>query len=485
MPISPTRVARTVGVDTIFQNLATGGFGLAMRIMVLAQGSTASVGFSLTKAQVFTAQAAGETYGFGSPIHSIVKRLLPPTGDGVGDIPVTIYPLADGTTESAGTITPAGSPTAAGTYFVRVSNSDTASFQLAASATVAEAVTALTTALNAALDQALIAVDSTTVCDLTAKWKGLTGDDIVVSVEGPSLGMTFGIVQPTSGAGNPTVDAALAQVGDVQETLIVNALGADTPALTALAAFGEGRWDAEVSKPVVAFYGISTTSVTTAIVVTDARGTDRTNSQLVSPGSNDLPHDIAARQVARIALVANSTSPASDYAGQLATGLVPGADGDAWTSAERDTAVKGGSSTIEVKDSTVTLSDTITMYHPSGDPTPAYRFVVDIIKLMNMQNDLRTTFSSASWIGAPLVPDGQAITDPRAKKPKMAKTAVFGLIDDWGLRALLSDPATAKESVTVAIDGGNPNRLNISLTVALSGHTGIVSTTLNFGFFFG
>lgn len=484
--ISPTRVARTVGVGTFFKNLKKGGFGLQQRIMVLAQGSTASVGFSLTKAQVFSAQEAATTYGQGSPIHEICLRLLPPTGDGVGDIPVTIYPLADGTTEAAGTITPAGSPTADGTYFVKMNNRVTASFVILASASVADATALITTAINAALDLPATAVDGTTLVDVDAKWKGLTGDDIVISVEGPALGMTFGLVQPTGGAGNPTVDAALAQVGDVFETLLINALGADTPALTAIAAHNEGQWAAEVRKPLAgAFYGINTASVTTAIVVPDARKTDRTNSQLVSPGSTDLPWAIAARELVSIALIANSASPGRDYARQEATGLVPGADGDQWTSAERQTAILGGSSTIEVRDSVVTLSDTVTMYHPTGDPTPAYRYVVDIVKLQNLLSDVGGVFDSTAWAGAELLPDDQATTSATAKKPRMATAAVKGLIDDWALRALISDPGTAKESIVSNISPSNPKRLDIAFTVQLSGNANVISIDLNFGFFFG
>jgi phage tail sheath gpL-like len=483
--IPPTRVSSTVGTLVSFKNLASGGFGLPQRLFVIAQGNTATT-YAATKKQVFSAQSTAETYGFGSPIHLSVLQLLPPTGDGVGDIPVTVYPLLDGTTASVGTITPAGSPTAAGTYFIRMNNIDSGSFVLAASASVADATLAITTANNEALNQPTTCVDGTTVATVTAKWKGLTGDDIVVSIEGPSLGMTFGIVQPTSGATDPIIDAAVTdQFGDAWETLGVQALGNTTAALDAMSAFNEGRWDPTVTKWFVSFYGTSESNVSTAIPVPDARGTDRTNSQLVSPGSNDLPWVIASRELARIAKVANGASPASDYTRQLATGLTPGLPADQWTSAQRETAVKGGSSTIEVRDGVVTLSDTITMHHPTGDPTPAYRYVNNIVKLQNLQNDVNGVFEAVEWAGAPLVPDTQVLTNRSAKQPKMAVAALSALVNDWGEKALISDPATAIQTIVAAIDGGNPRRLNLALTVQLSGNTNIISIDLNFGFFFG
>ena len=483
--ISPSQVASIYGSLAIFQNLAPGGFALPQRIAVIAQGNTAAT-FAATKLQIFSSQSAGETYGFGSPIHLIAQQLFPTSGDGVGSIPVTVYPLLDGTTASTGTITPVGSPTASGTYFVKVNNIVSTSFELAASATVANATLAITTAVNAVLDMPTTAVDGTTVVNFTAEWKGLTGDDIVMSVEGPSLGMTFTVVDHASGATDPVIDAAvLDQFGDVFETMVIQSLGDTTAALDAMSAFGEGRWAATVSKPLVSFYASTVVAVATAITIPDARTTDRINSQLSAPGSLDLPWVVAARKLARIAKVANSASPAKDYVRQRATGLTPGLDSEQWTAAERQTAVTSGTSTSEVRGGIITLGDTVTMFHPAGDPTPAFRYVNDIVKLQNLLNDLAIVFDSEEWIGAPLIPNGQATTDKAARTPDDAKAEVKRLIDDWGLRALISDPATAKVSVVTAIDGGNPRRLNIALTVQLSGNANIISVDLNFGFFFG
>lgn len=483
--ISPSRVASTYGALAIFQNLAPGGFALAQRLAIIAYGNTATT-FSLTKAQMFSGQQAGETYGFGSPIHTIVKQLLPSSGDGVGDVPVTIYPLADGTTASTIVVTPAGTPTSAGTYFVRVNNIDSASFQLAASATVAQATAAIDAAITATLDQPVTSVSTALIVTATAKWQGATGEDLVLSIEGPSLGMTFGIAPGVTGAGNAPIDATLlAQFGEIHETMIIQANGDETASLDALSAFGEGRWAAELSKPLVSFYASVETAVATAIVVPDARTTDRVNVQLSAPGSLDQPWAVSARMVARIVKVANGASPASDYVRQEATGLTPGPDSTQWTSAERDTAVKAGTSTSEVRGGLVTVSDTVTMFHPVGDPTPAYRYVNDIVKLQQILNDTRIVFDSAVWIGAPLIPDGQATSNRSAKKPKMATAEISRLIDSWADRALISDPDAAKASIVTAIDGGNPRRLNVAFTVQLSGNANIISEDLNFGFFFG
>jgi hypothetical protein len=94
-------------------------------------------------------------------------------------------------------------------------------------------------------------------------------------------------------------------------------------------------------------------------------------------------------------------------------------------------------------------------------------------------------FATPEWDGAPLIPDDQPTTNRDAKKPKTAKTAIASMLDSLGLEAIISDPATAKDSIEADINDDNPKRLDITLTVQLSGNTNIISVDLNFGFYFG
>jgi phage tail sheath gpL-like len=258
----------------------------------------------------------------------------------------------------------------------------------------------------------------------------------------------------------------------------------DTDTLDKFSVVGEGRWGSLVRKPFIAFNGSTESDVDTISTVPEARKTDRINVTLPAPGSEELAFVICARMVSRIAVIANDNPP-TDYGSQPASGLVPGPDGDQWTYVQRDLLVKRGVSTSEVKDGVVNLADTVTYYHPDGDPTPAYRFVVDIIKLQNIIFNLDLIFAVPAWDGAPLIPDTQRTSNKNAKQPKMAVAAVNSLIDNLGLEAILSDPATAKESTIAGINASNPKRLDLALTVQLSGNSNIISVDLNFGFFFG
>ena len=422
--------------------------------------------------------------------------MLPTNGDGLGTIPLTVYPLDDDGSgiASAGDITPGGTPAGVASFKVNINNILSETFVITAGDSVATIVTAMTAAINAVLDMPMVATDDTTEAGLASKWKGASANDLVVSVVTAAgnvptpddlSGNTFAFTQPVSGATNPDVQDALDQVGDVWETLVLNCMDiADTTTLTTFATFGEGRWGALVRKPLIVFTGNTNTTVAAAIAVSDARKTDRTNAQLVAPGSVDLPFVVAARQLARIAVVANNNPPV-DYGSQDATGLTPGDDGDQWNYVQRDQAVKAGSSTIEVKNGVVNLSDTITFYHPDGDPTPAYRYVNDIIKVMNILFNLDLIFATAVWDGAPLIPDNQPTTNKAARKPKDAVAAIAALVDSLGLNAIVSDPSTAKTTIVAGINESNPKRLDVAFTVTISGNTNIISIDFNFGFFFG
>lgn len=491
MPITASAAARVLGVDTFFKDLRGGAaVSLPQQIALLAQGNTASVGYSLLARRVFSAAEAASVYGFGSPIHLGVLELLPPLGGGVGSIPVWVLPLNDdgAGVAAAGTITPAGVAAATATFFVRIAGILSAAFTVTAADTVAVQVASIVAAINATLSMPVIAANNTTNVTITAKWKGATGNELkleVLDALGVSAGSLFTIANPASGATDPAVTTALAGIGPDWITLVVNSFhGTNTTVLNAIQTKGEARWDKQVRRPFVAICGNDEAVFATATATTAARKTDRINCQVVSPGSVHLPVQIAAAQVREIAKVADDNPP-TDYGSRKVTTLLPGASSLQWDYATRDAAVKAGCSTIEVKNGVVCLSDIVTMYHPDGEIPPAYRYVVDIIKLMTVIFNIDLEFAQPSWDGAPLIPDGQPTVNPNARRPSSAKAAINRIIDGLALEAIISAPDAAKAATTANINATNPKRLDASLTIQLSGNTNIISVDLNFGFFFG
>lgn len=486
--VPASAVARVLGIDVKFvDRRGSRALLLPQRVMLVGQGASAST-YDTTKRTVTSATEVGQTYGFGSPLHLAALELLPANGDGLGTVPLTVYPLEDDDAGVAATgdITPAGTQTVAAVYRVVISEVQSAQFVINVGDTVADITAAITEAVNATVSMPVIAVDNGTDVGLTSKWQGVSANALFVEVVGSTdAGTTFAITQPAGGAGNPEVDAALGQVGNVWETMGLCCLNtSDSTALNTVQTFGEGRWGPLVRKPLVMFWGNTDTEPATAITIPDNRKTDRINSQLVAPASNELPFVVAARQLARIAVLANNNPP-HDYGSQDASGLVPGPDGDQWDYLERDLAVKGGSSTIEVKDGVINVSDVVTFYHPTGEEPPAYRYVVDIVKLQNCIFNYDIRFATPEYDGAPLLPDDQPTANRTTKKPKTFRAEAASVTDGLGLEAILVDTTVTKANTVFEIDSGNPKRVNGVVPITLSGNTNIISLDLEFGFLFG
>jgi len=493
MSIDNSVVARVVGIDVEFVEFRTAPlFFLPQRAIIVGQGSDA-VTYALTPFQITDSKTAGERFGFGSPIHLAAIQLFPTNGDSIGSIPVTVYPLAkDGAgVQATGDITPVGAQTKTASYTVKISGVVSSAFTLASGATVADAVAAIVSAVNGVLEMPVIAVDNaSTSADFTVKWSGTSGNDVNIEVIGEEEGIVFGVTQPTGGLVNPDVDDATAQIGSLWETMAISCFEpGDSATLDKYEVFADPRWgddvnNPDVTKPMVFFTGDNESDVAVSEVNTITRKLDRVNSIEVLPNSTNLPLQIAARAVARAARVAENNPP-RDYAGQILNFLEIGEPADFYTFPERDRAVKAGLSTVELQNGVAIMSDTVTPWRPDGEAVPAYRYVVDIVKLQNIIFNVSLIFNQDEWNGAPLIPDGQATVNPTAKKPSDAVTALSALADNLALNAIISDPDFSKTNTTAAIDGQNPKRLNVVFPVKLSGNSNIIDVGLKFGFFFG
>lgn len=487
--VNPDAVARVVGIKTAFVNLRGGAVvNLPQRIYVIGQGSTGSI-YSTTKRQVFTAAEVAADYGFGSPLHLMTEMLLPINGDGAGTIPVTIAPLQDDGSGVAalGATGLVGTSTESGALQLRIGGILSSVIAIADGVAGIDLEDDIADAISAVLKMPVTSAANagTNEADLVAKWKGSSGNDISIEWIGSVAGLTPAITAMSGGSVNPDIQPALDQIGDVWETELINPFEiTDSVTLDAFSAFGEGRWGALTNKPVMAWTGVTDATVAAAIAVSDARKSDRTNGQITMPGSLELPCRIAARAIARVAPIA-AVSPPRDYARAPLSGLLAGSDADQWLYTQQDAAVKGGASTTQAVDGVAQLSDTVTFYHPDGDEAPAYRYAVDVEKVRNILFNLRLIFADVEWDGAPMIPDGQATDEPTAKQPKDAVTAVAELVDNLALKAIISDPDTAKGTIQAAIDGANPKRLNVSVTMQIGGNSNIISVDFNFGFFFG
>ena len=498
--VPPGAVASVFGNEFKYVNLREGLAGLPQLIAIFATFDPAKTEVVAdVPVRVFTEVEAGEKFGFGFPAHLAARQTLRKSGI----VPVVIFPIEEAGAAVAGdgsilAIADSGA-TSSGTISIYIGGQripvtiakDTAAvdIQIAIAAAINAAINLPVTALVDGVEE-----DQT---NITSKYQGLIANDILIAInlteaekDATPGGVAFTVTALTSGAGTPTITDALIQMGDDWYTYIVNTFGSESVTLAALATENEdNKWDSLVNKFFRAFYG-SVDDLADITTITDALTLDRTNGVITSPGAYSLPLEFAALAVGQMA-ASNQDNPPRPYTGLLLDGLVPslaitGTDGGTqWTYTQRNAAVNAGTGTTILEDGVIKLEDMVMHYHKAGEEPPAFRWAVDIAKLAEWAYNVNLVFAGDNWRGKILVDDDDIVNNPDARRPRDAVGEIFKLADAASFAAIITDPTFTKENTAASIDTANPNRLNITTLIKLSGATRIISLTTNFGFNFG
>jgi phage tail sheath gpL-like len=487
MTIDASAVSRVVGVAVTFEIFESGAVTfLPQRIALLAQGNSTET-YSLDPVAFTSHAEVAALCGYGSPAHLCARQLFPDNGDGIGSIPATLYPMEDdgAGAPAVGAIGAVGTQTTAQTYVIKVNEIPSANVTIPATTAADAALALMKTGIDAVLHMPVIAgTPAAGSMAMTAKWDGLTGNDIFIEIEGTEDGITFTVTQPVGGLTNSDVDTPLAKIINVWETMLINTMTYDDQAVNQkYETWGDGRWGELVKKPAIVFSG-TVDDRATRTVITDAaaRKNDKINALISAPGSNELPFVIAARAVARIAKKHNNLPGNDNY--DTLSGLVAGPEASQENFTNTDLAVKAGSGTSQLVNGDIKIRDCVTMYHPDGEVNPGFRYVANIVKLMNIVFNIRIIFESDTWAGAPLMPAGIVTTRADARSPEDAKTAMGNLAVNLQKLAIIADASFTKENMTSVINGSNPNRLDNVFPVKLSGNVQIIDNAVKFGFFF-
>lgn len=99
--IGSERVSRVAGYKILKGNFSNTTPNLPQQIVILAEANNANqIGLVPDAWEATSAAAAGQRYGYGSPIHQIMRILRPAGSDGIGGIPTIVMPQvqADGAT---------------------------------------------------------------------------------------------------------------------------------------------------------------------------------------------------------------------------------------------------------------------------------------------------------------------------------------------------------------------------------------------------
>jgi phage tail sheath gpL-like len=246
--VAQNRISEVVGYLLDKGNFNTSTENLPPIIAILGEANTANQsGLSTAPYQITSAQQAGAAYGYGSPIHSAARILFPLSGGGVS-CPVIVYPQASsGAVANVQTITVTGTATGNGTVYVNVAGRsilDGASYavNILTGDTPTAIGTKISNAINASLGAPTTAAPVAGVVTCTAKWTGLTTQDIKISVDTgvTATGCTFAIAQTVAGTGTPAVTTSLNMFGSQWNNIVLNTYGLVSATIGELETFNGG-----------------------------------------------------------------------------------------------------------------------------------------------------------------------------------------------------------------------------------------------------
>ncbi|QBH96786.1 phage tail protein [Limnobaculum zhutongyuii] len=405
---------------------------------------------------------AGEAFGFGSQLATMAIAFLNanPFTDlwclAVDDDPEG--PRAGGTIKLTGTCSQAGQLAlmiAGVKAYVNVKVDDAASVLAQKTAAAINLLTELPVTAQASGD----------TVTLTARWSGLTGNDIDVRVNyytGEMLPTGIGCdITPMSGAtGNPDLAPTIAAFGEAWWQFVVNPF-TDTANLDLLAAEFVSRWGGMRQIDSTCFQAFRGTHAQTSTF-----GTARNDYLLSTVGTNIAPEPpyIWAAVLAAVAVGSLSIDPARPLQTLTLPGLKPPVTSARWTLNERNLHLYDGISTYTVDaGGYVQIERCITMYRLNkyGSPDPSYLDVETIATLSYIRYAIRTRITQ-KFPRHKLAENGTRFGPGQAMvTPAIITDELLALFTELEERGLVENFEAYKSTLIVERSTTDRNRINV------------------------
>jgi phage tail sheath gpL-like len=450
-------------------NTQAGYFTQAQRVLVIGlklAGGTAPADIPVL---VSRSDEAKGLFGLGAMLtrmHQIVRK-----NDLIGEVWCLPILEAGAGVAAAGTITFSGSPTEAGTMSLYVGG-DRIQVPISVSQAPAAIATATAAAINADTTLPVTANAAAAVVTLTARHKGLLGNDIKMQLnyrgnaggEITPAGMNAAFVQLTGGTGVPSLDAAIAALGDEEFDFIIHPFN-DTASLDALKGLmndNTGRWS--YSKQI---YGHVYTAKRETLVNLQNFGVLRNDQHNTiagfEPGVPNPSWEYAAAYGSRNAVFIKADPARPTQTGVL-EGILPAPASQRFIKTERETLLNAGIATSIVDaGGQVLIERAITTYQKNswGQKDPSYLDSETMHQLAVVTRRLRYRITQ-KYPRHKLADDGTVFGSGQAMiTPKVARGEFLAEYKAMELEGLVENYKLFAKYLIVERDPNDPNRLNV------------------------
>lgn len=340
---------------------------------------------------------------------------------------------------------------------------------VAASATAATIATNVAASINAKKNLPVTAaVDGTDTAkvNITAKWKGLTGNDIDLRhnyYAGEQLppGVTITTVAMTGGSGAPDMAAMIAAMPDEWYNHIMMPFN-DTASLNTLRDELLERWGPLKMSEAIAYAAFRGTYGET---ITFGEGRNDFLLSCMGTSKSPSPSWEFAASYCGIAAYHLAIDPARPLQTLALPGILAPAKADRFAFDERNNLLKSGIATHQIQPGdVVAIEREVSMYQLNsyGDPDPSYLDITTPATLGKMRYDIKVMVTNR-YPRHKLADDNVlAQIDPAQPvvTPKLMEQAILEVALGWVTSGLMENFDLFKETLNVYRDTADRNRLN-------------------------
>ena len=389
-------------------------------------------------------------------------------------VEVYALPISDPDSGAAarGTFTVSGTATAAGTLALYIYD-ESVQVGIAEGDEAADVAESIAAAINADVDLPVTAEASEAAVTVTAKHKGIIGNDIILGLnrggeangEETPAGLTVTISDMTGGSGNPDVEEAIINLGEEQYDFVVSGF-TSAEILKALSSYmndktGNWSYTKQLYGHVWAAYRGTCSELQTL-------GKGYNDQHLSIMGVNGTPSPIW-KWAAGLAGSA-ATSIAADPARPLQTLTIYGVTApdvaDRFILSERETLLKNGISTYTVNSGTVQIDRVITTYQKNayGQADNSYLSVETLYTSAYILRKLRSVITS-KYGRHKLADDGTRFGEGQAiVTPKIIRAELITAYDQMEYEGLVENAEEFKKALIVERNQNDRNRVDVLFT---------------------
>lgn len=474
---------RRPGVYSEVDNSAAvrGSQAVTYRRLLIGQKTSAGSATANVLVRVTSVPQAVTLFGTGSMLHGMVAAAL--AQDGFTELQV--MPLADdaGGTAATGTLTFTGPATANGTAYLMIAGR-AVNVGVTSADTATQVATAVAAAINADTTLPVTATSLVGAVTVTAKNKGLCGNDIDMRANyyyGQSLpaGIALTVTAMASGATNPTLTTAIANLGDEWLHVWANPY-TDATSLAAIKTELTSRyqWDREIEGHC---YTVKRGSLATVTALTEVQN----NPHLTIVMGNDepMPSYEKAAETASIAARFAGIDPARPLQNLGYIWCLPPASADRFTNEERNLLLfDGGATTFVDAGGVMNAERLITTYmtNAAGAPDVSYLDCETMFTLMYIRHDWRD-YIKRKYPRHKLANDGTRYGNGQpVMTPNVMKAEAIVKFREWEQLGLVENIDDFKENLITERNVSDANRLDILFPPDLVNQLRIVGNKIQF-----